>query len=629
MARAASLGIGADIVIVVNSSDTQASFWQERLTGDDGVHGSGVVLKKDAIVLSVSEALWDGEAGNGFGTLNGFVEAAMRAGELGVLDMEDGLDIEDICGAMLSFSSGKTVFMFHNAGKGTRVSPLPAAEANSKPNIRLPGMITVTDTEGTRSEPMTMLEAVLRETSVYAPSRKERLCVFWGDQVILNEENIDNAPAFPVEIFGEVVPLNEGISSYGVLLPREDGGIAQREKLPLDEVRKLLPPGSEEVCRSIGSFTVSFGFLEALISMPYNLEALKRRKGRSDTDPDWWQPLTSERREYIGVMRAKGVPPEEAGSAWDRMKELKEEFFTRAAPETTGKPLVGASNVGRDSYWWDYGQNRFYLRNTRLLTSDSLEGRAARVFFGVAEDKWTVDSETGPGFSSEDSVIIASGIKRGSVKNCVIIDSEIEEVYAEDSVVIGSRVIDLKAYGSLCYGVAAREVNLMGGKVLAHVFVPGERLPVEMRTDIARDGTKDWKAREGKGAFVYDNLYTYPEIARMMSNATIKDVRKARNIFENGMRERAFPAPSARVKELSSRRGVPEEEARMAVARRMLAFGDVSSFTARGYAEIFDIQGPCALSRADRELKRLTGENNGKEDHDGEQAYAKGQEGNT
>lgn len=60
-----------------------------------------------------------------------------------------------------------------------RLAPLPGAENNNKPGVKLPSCLTV---EGARV-PLTILEAVCKQTGVYAASRKGRLSVYWGDQV--------------------------------------------------------------------------------------------------------------------------------------------------------------------------------------------------------------------------------------------------------------------------------------------------------------------------------------------------------------------------------------------------------------------------------------------------------------
>jgi hypothetical protein len=62
---------------------------------------------------------------------------------------------------------------------GSRLAPLPGAENNNKPGVKLPASLTV---DGA-SVPLTILEAVIKQTGVYASSRKGRLSVYWGDQV--------------------------------------------------------------------------------------------------------------------------------------------------------------------------------------------------------------------------------------------------------------------------------------------------------------------------------------------------------------------------------------------------------------------------------------------------------------
>ena len=48
--------------------------------------------------------------------------------------------------------------IYHTAGKGTRLAPLPGAENNNKPGVKLPGLLSVNG----QLEPITVLECVLR-----------------------------------------------------------------------------------------------------------------------------------------------------------------------------------------------------------------------------------------------------------------------------------------------------------------------------------------------------------------------------------------------------------------------------------------------------------------------------------
>ncbi len=581
MAEAADKGVGPDIVMIVSSTDEQADFWQKRLTGKDAVHGSGEIVKTGAVVLSVPESNWKGGAGNGLGTLNGFVQAARKARDLKLIDVPDDAPIEELIRVFMFYIRGKSSFMFHTAGKGTRTAPLPGAEVNSKPNIKLPKMVEV---EGKR-QPVTILESVLMETSIYAPSRKNRLSVFWGDQVIVNEENIDFGKRHHVEIFGQKVPLDREIEAYGVLIPGEEGDCKQREKLALDDVKKVLPAGSDEVYKSIGSFTVSLGFLNALMSMKEHMEALKKAEGSLNTDPDWWQPLTSARNEYIEMQGKKGVDAKKAGAQWDRMNKFWEDF--EGSGEYLGEALdrkIGFNDVGPNSYWWDYGQNKFYLRNMQILTEDSMEGEAARNFFGVEEGKWVdASSDTGEAVI-ENSIVQNSAIKKGSLKNCVVIDCTLDEVYAENAVIIGSTILKLNADGALCYNVVDHDVSLREGQLLANIFHP-ELGRFAMRTDTTRDGQTDWNGK----VYVYDNQYTYPQVSDLMKGVKMEDVEQARQNAVANLRTTDRMSGAELAQRLSDARGISIESARELVARRMLVFGDIQYFYDTTYMDTFGV----------------------------------------
>ena len=69
--------------------------------------------------------------------------------------------------------------LYHTAGKGTRLAPMPGSENNNKPGVKL----AVTADINGKPSPLTILESVVKQTGVYGKSRKGRLSVFWGDQV--------------------------------------------------------------------------------------------------------------------------------------------------------------------------------------------------------------------------------------------------------------------------------------------------------------------------------------------------------------------------------------------------------------------------------------------------------------
>lgn len=519
MIEAPAKGIGPDIVIIVSSSEEQSDFWQGRLTGEDGLHGSGDILKTDAIVLSVTESNWKGGAGNGLGTLNGFLQAARKACETGVLECGD-TSIKGLTDALTGFCRDRSVFMYHTAGKGTRTAPLPGAECNSKPLIKLPRMISC----GSKSVPMTMLEAAIVSTSIYAPSRQGRLGVFWGDQVIINEGDVGFKGKHHIESFGQMVELEEDIKSYGILIPGRNNDCKVREKLSMDEVQAILPAGEDRVLRNVGSFTISLQFLNALIGTDEDIEFLEREEGESNVDPDWWQPLTSGREEYAELMRAKGVSYEEALKHWDVMDAFWKEFSSGEGYTENGLSReLGFVDVGKNAIWWDYGQNSYYLKNMLILAGDTGESVVARAFFGIPEDGWQdADSDTGNAEVTH-SVIQCSTIGKGKLENCVVIGSAIGEITAKNAVIIGSVLLQLFASDALCYNVVEKEASLSGGDVLANVFHP-EKGRISMRTNISRDGRDDWNAN----AKVCSNSFTYKEIHDLMNNVRVEDVERVK-----------------------------------------------------------------------------------------------------
>ena len=79
------------------------------------------------MLCSLNRSDWPGGAGNGLGTLYAFNKAVALAQSAHNMNLLDEL------------SNGRvSVGMYHTAGKGTRLAPLPGAENNNKPGVRLP-----------------------------------------------------------------------------------------------------------------------------------------------------------------------------------------------------------------------------------------------------------------------------------------------------------------------------------------------------------------------------------------------------------------------------------------------------------------------------------------------------------
>ena len=523
MLKAPSMGVGPDMVIVVSSSDAGADFWQKRLTGQDGVHGSGTIVKTSAVVLSVSESNWHGSAGNGLGTINAFYMAGKMALRLGLIGPGKD-DLDDILNLFTAFSRHKSVFMFHTAGKGTRLSPLTAAEHNSKSRIKLPGIV---ETKKGR-ETITVLELVIRAAAIYAPTREGRVSVFWGDQVLLNEFDVSSDGRYHIEIFAQPVPLDESIKSYGIIIPGKDGDCLVREKLPVSRVREMFPELSDRVYRSVGSFSLSLDLFERLVVS--EKQALISREGALNTDNDWWQALTSTIEEYAALSLEKGIPAVIAGERWRKTRKVCDEFISGGKHGQGSERMVGFKDTGENSLWMDYGRNSCLFENILLLTGTSSAALQARTFFGLEVESGKGLTNTGA--AAENSVIVNSRLGAGNVKNCVIVSSDIEEVNAVDSVIIGSDIIKLNSVGALCYNVVSSLEDLKKGDILVNVFHP-EKGAIEMRTDISRNGQADWE----DGTKIGENIFSYPELSEVIRKVSEQDMLKAREIAFSEIRK--------------------------------------------------------------------------------------------
>jgi hypothetical protein len=110
-----------DVTIICTTDDHQASFWMSKLKGKR--NGDSMF----PLVVAVSED-WNasGGAGNGLGTLYAWKKACAYAKTncAGTPDLEDLLNKGAISASL-----------YHTAGKGTRMAPLPASENNNKPGV--------------------------------------------------------------------------------------------------------------------------------------------------------------------------------------------------------------------------------------------------------------------------------------------------------------------------------------------------------------------------------------------------------------------------------------------------------------------------------------------------------------
>ena len=126
-----------DVTIICTTDDFQAAYWMDRLSKGICMNRRGdnnTIIDNDnaanatssyPMVLAVSED-WSSPsgAGNGLGTLYAYQKACRVAKDMHGVDLAAELKAGKISAAL-----------YHTAGKGTRLAPLPASENNNKPGV--------------------------------------------------------------------------------------------------------------------------------------------------------------------------------------------------------------------------------------------------------------------------------------------------------------------------------------------------------------------------------------------------------------------------------------------------------------------------------------------------------------
>mmetsp|Transcript_5671 Transcript_5671/g.8333 ORF Transcript_5671/g.8333 Transcript_5671/m.8333 type:complete len:540 (-) Transcript_5671:4027-5646(-) len=506
-----------DVVIVCTTDDYQASYWMDRLS-------RGLFAKEDSsssegssvfpMVLAVSEDWSAGGAGNGLGTLYAYQKACKLAQKLHEVDIADLLNQGKISAAL-----------YHTAGKGTRLAPLPASENNNKPGVKLP---VCHEVDG-ESSPLTVLEAVVRQTSLYAPSRPGRLSAYWGDQVFIPSSSFEYKPTHHVDILcalGESAPTPEewterGLDKYGVIAVMPSGGAAQVEKVDHATAVKMLATLGEikRVGPSLGSFSVSSDILNALCE-EFSAE-LSSKTGKLDTDPHFWMPLTLPEKEYISLMGQKGVDVETASSHHQRMAVMKEKFEKGASSDLG---MFGAVDVGDKACWWDYGQLKLYSKNNIKLIEKDENADLLRQFLGVSSRQ--MNSSLGESISvCSDSTITSCNIKSGKISSSVLCCVSSPSIEADGAIVVNCTAKKIVApKGSILYNIVDdSDEGIVVGEGDVRVSVMNENgNDMVVKSNLSVCGGNSWKS------IVEDNSMTFEAIMIQNSGTDIGAIEKVR-----------------------------------------------------------------------------------------------------
>lgn len=537
-----------DVTIICTTDDHQANFWMSKLSikhhsgrsGGGYDSGNGDPSSLFPLVVAVSED-WTNPsgAGNGLGTLYAWKKACDYAKKQckGEPDLETLLQNGSISAAL-----------YHTAGKGTRLAPLPASENNNKPGVKLPF-----------PKHLTVLEAVVRQTGIYASSRKGRLSVFWGDQVFLppTVENFRYEPTHHIDIMctllGDTAPNAEewreqGLDKYGVIaVLKADGGgnvaeAAQVEKVSHETATQMLQQLGTiaQVGPSLGSFSVSAAILNGLCE-EYSVE-LTEKVAKLDTDPHFWMPLTLPEESYINLMAQKGVDEAASKSHHERMKAFSVKFFKQqkqngdeVSINSNKLGLFGAVDVGKDACWWDYGQLKLYSKNSLLLLDDSNpESKLLRKFLGITEGPLS-GTYTPSNVMFNHSYAFECNVATGSVKDSLLSHVSAGEVNADGAIVVNCVAPKITAgKGSILYNLmGTKEIIAEPGQVLVEVSSDdGKAIEIRSRMDI--DGGKAWKTE------VEGNIMSFEQVWKSNKNANISKVDLRRKELYTIFTEKIF-----------------------------------------------------------------------------------------
>ena len=480
--KIADLQIGMDVIIVSTNSELQAAYWQQRLEAGNGI------CKEGALVLVVFED-WPGGAGNGLGTLYAIKKAAEKAQGLYSIDV------------LKMQADGASVALYHTAGKGTRLAPLPGSECNNKPAVKLPSLIQI----GGEEKELTILEAVIKQTAIYAPSRKGRLSVFWGDQIFIPSVSVDYDARFHADILCKKMTMpdaigwdEKGLDKYGLIAISPTGESSQVEKISHQQASDLITENKIAVEGGIGASIGSFSISENLLRELLNefAEELEKKSGKLDTDPHFWMPMTLDLETYRQIMKSKNSDETFVDVHYQRMQNLKARLDASLG-------CFSGIDIGETAYWWDYGLLPKYHEFNLKLLDDDAEAKAMRDFFGI-ENLTTMDIDD---IRITNSSCLSSKIKNSTIKNSIVINSVLHDVSCENALIINSRIHGLTAgKNALLYNVCAENLELGDSSVRADVYQDADTTH-QFYTTLSRHGGDDWHEKLANNAMSYDELH--------------------------------------------------------------------------------------------------------------------------
>lgn len=327
-------------------------------------------------------------------------------------------------------------------------------------------------------------------------------------------------------LLGDKAPTAEewtaqGLDKYGVIavIKSADGraDAAQVEKVSHATATEMLGKLGNigQVGPSLGSFSVGADMLNALCE-EYSAE-LSAKKGKFDTDPHFWMPLTLSEEDYITLMKQKGVEEDESKAHHARMSAMKSKF------DMGDMGLFGAVDVGKSASWWDYGQLKLYSTNSLLILQEGKDAELLHKFLGVTEKhiESSLDGVTVDGISRSFSTMA----KSGSITNSVLANVQTSEIQADGAIIVNCVAKSIKAgKGAIIYNVvdeSGEGIVAADGEVIVAVSEEsGDSMLLKSRMDI--DGGQAWKRKLDMNEVSFEGVH------KKNKNANIQDIEKKR-----------------------------------------------------------------------------------------------------
>ncbi|MFN4173513.1 MAG: hypothetical protein ACK4HV_00205 [Parachlamydiaceae bacterium] len=476
---------GMDIVIVSTVNAEQEAYWQERLE-----KSRGQVLKNSALFIVILED-WQGGAGNGLGSLYAYQKAREKA------FIEHKIDI------FQKQREGYSIALYHTAGEGKRLYPLTASEFGNKSAIKLPSLIKIDDMD----EPITILEAVIRQTGIYANARRGRLSVFWADQLFVPA----TAPEIPsrhhADLLVKLIPMptedewqQKELHKYGLITLNKDGKAQHIEKSDYKTIKRLISEGTISISGgvgvSLGSFSLSTPFTFALLQ-EFQPELIQKNN-KMDSDPYFWMPLTLDQKSYIEMFGRDRA--DEAKNHYLRMQYFKNHFLNKH-PETN---LFGIVDIGVGGFWWDLGTIDSYFNNLMKLTQNTVEGYLLRELFRLEQN--------------HEQIILNSQIGKGKIVSSIVVGTCAEELNVEHSIIINSTFKVMRASHSLFYNVFEEEpLAFKENTVRADTYLPSKEQHIKIYAERTQDSKKLWSTH------LPNNQLSYESIAQELRSESSKE----------------------------------------------------------------------------------------------------------